>query len=212
MASVWLFVIYISPIPQILMNRLESQYSSFSKDSVAINKNYHIIVLGGGSYIAPSLPYNDQLSLIALGRLVEGMRIYYLLPNAKLVLSGHSSSGRTSIAKMMTLTALDLNFPKNDTLMITSPGNTTEEAEHYTKRFPTSNVILVTSASHMPRAMKNFEMQGVHPVPAPTAHIIKIDPLSSPYTFKPSLDKIQMMNVLIKEYLGLLYLNLKSVK
>lgn len=209
LALFWLLIIFVSPLPQYLLYNLEYKYPVIDLSQIDTTRQTHIIVLGGGSSIAPDLPYNAQLSLGALGRLSEGMRLYHHIPNSKLVLSGHSSSGRTSVAQMMAITATDLQIPASDTLMITSPANTREEANDYVRRFGNaSQLILVTSASHMQRAMSAFNKVGLSPIAAPTNFEIRIDPQQKFYTFKPSLRKINMMRIAIKEYLAYWYMRL----
>ena len=47
-----------------------------------------IVVLGGGHVSDPRLPANSQISAAALGRVVEGVRLYKAIPGSKLLLSG----------------------------------------------------------------------------------------------------------------------------
>ncbi len=47
-----------------------------------------IVVLGGGHVSDPRLPANSQISPAALGRVVEGVRLYKAIPGSKLLLSG----------------------------------------------------------------------------------------------------------------------------
>jgi uncharacterized SAM-binding protein YcdF (DUF218 family) len=203
----WLLLIFVSPLPQYLLYNLEYKHPVIDLSQLDTTRRTHIIVLGGGSNIAPELPYSAQLSQNALGRLVEGLRIYHQLDRRRLVLSGHSASGRTSVAEMMALTALDLQIPTKDTLMVTTPGNTREEARHYAQRFGTERqIILVTSASHMPRAVGEFAKVGIEVIPAPCNFEIKRDPETKFYNFKPSLRKINMMNIAMKEYIGYWYM------
>jgi len=55
------------------------------------------------------------------------------------------------------------------------PENTQQEAEQYKLLFGDSaQLILVTSALHMPRTMFLFQKEGLYPVATPTNHLIKI--------------------------------------
>ncbi len=47
-----------------------------------------IVVLGGGHIYDPAIPATSQLSDASMVRLVEGIRLYKMLPGSKLVLSG----------------------------------------------------------------------------------------------------------------------------
>ncbi len=207
---IWLFVIYISPLPQFLIHHLEYQYPNFKLPEHNTETPLNIIVLGGGSFHDPETSYNSRLSSSALSRLVEGIRIYNQADSAKLILSGYSASGRESVAEIMGKTAVILKVPAQDTLINVSPSNTEEEADFYSQRFgKKSKLILVTSAFHMPRAMAHFEKIGIQPIPAPTDYKVHLDDLKPPYNFKPSIEKLLFMQIAMKEYVALFWLKLK---
>jgi uncharacterized SAM-binding protein YcdF (DUF218 family) len=53
------------------------------------------------------------------------------------------------------------------------PLNTAQEAEAMASRIQgQEQIILVTSAYHMPRAMQLFQAKGLEVVPAPTGHLV----------------------------------------
>jgi uncharacterized SAM-binding protein YcdF (DUF218 family) len=66
--------------------------------------------------------------------------------------------------------------------------------------------LLVTSASHMPRAMDIFQKLGMKPIAAPADfHFSKHHEYSD---FLPSGENLATMEALVHEYLGLAYLTL----
>jgi uncharacterized SAM-binding protein YcdF (DUF218 family) len=83
--------------------------------------------------------------------------------------------------------------------------NTREEAEQYARKFGNDNqLILVTSASHMKRAMKWFEIQGVSPIAAPTNYSYKNDPDENIWSWIiPKAGNISKTGKAIHEYLGM---------
>ena len=210
-AAAWLLLISATPLPAVLIRGLERQHPVYQPspgDSTAT----HVVVLGGGHSIAPALPPNDQLSPMALARLVEGVRIQRQLPNSRLVCSGFSSSGRTTQAEVQARAAILLGISPADTLLQTEPHNTRAEARAYAQRFGSrTRLILVTSAVHMPRALFWFRHFGLDPLPAPTDHRIKIDPTRSPYTFRPSSDKIDMMDRWLHETVGMAWAKINTL-
>ena len=171
----WFVLVSTPLVPAILINSLEDQHNPvFVEELDDPDAEYHIIVLGSGHGIDDRLPANSLLSANALGRLNEGIRLHRQLPNSRLVLSGFSSSGRTSQAEMLRKTAVLLGVNEESTLIQTEPGNTCEEARVYAENFGTQYpVILVTSATHMPRAMVLFESQGIHPMASPTNYRLR---------------------------------------
>jgi uncharacterized SAM-binding protein YcdF (DUF218 family) len=71
--------------------------------------------------------------------------------------------------------------------------------------------ILVTSASHMPRAMGLFRRQGMEPVPAPTDYMVKKREggLRSGIFF-PSAGSLEKAQRAIHEYLGLFWAKIRG--
>lgn len=212
-AILWFFLIAISPLPVWLSKSLESSYTIFSAEHFpsSDSTDTHILVLGGGHTVSPSLPPNDQLSSNALARIVEGVRIYHLLPHKKLIGSGFSSSGRIPQARVLTSTAVALGVPPEDTLEMPDPYNTEAEALAYAARFGCRYpLVLVTDGIHMHRAMYWFRQVGCDPIPAPTNHFVKPDPEFPPFPFKPSIHKIDMMGKWLHEWVGMGYAKWKT--
>lgn len=199
-----LFLFSVTPLPIWMLERLERQYAVH--DAAPNGSSLPVLVLGGGHTNDESLEPLQRLSAPALARLCEGIRQHRLNNGGKLVLSGYSESGSTSVSETMALTALSLGIGHKDTLMMTKPGTTWEEAQEYKKRFGTkSKFILVTSASHMPRAMETFKNAGLHPVPAPAFFQIKSSPGKSVYGWKPSGNKLNYTETAMHEYVGMIY-------
>jgi len=205
----WFAIVYVSPIPQVVIYNLESRNPIIDLKSISSASNARILVLGGGHDIAPELPAGSQLTTSALARLCEGIRIQRIAHGSKLVCSGYSSSGRTTQAEMLALAALELGISPFDTLMIKSPSNTMEEAKAYQHRFGTSDtVILVTSAAHMVRAIECFGYCGIPVIPAPADFQIRPDPIKGKYSFRPSLEKLRLTSIALHEYGGMVGLKL----
>jgi uncharacterized SAM-binding protein YcdF (DUF218 family) len=66
---------------------------------------------------------------------------------------------------------------------------------------------LVTSAIHMPRAMRAFEQKGLRPIPAPTEFGDWIRKETNPYRFFPSAGELRKVEAALHEYLGLFWAN-----
>lgn len=206
----WLFLISISPLSTWLTLQRESRFPILLQVPDSISAP-HILVLGGGHSISPTLPPNNQLSEPALARLCEGIRLYRQRPGSKLVCSGHSASGRTPQAEMLAQTAVVLGVSPQDTLLSPTPAHTEAEAYAYAARFGNRHpLILVTDAIHIPRALFWFRQAGLSPIPAPTNHYVKPDPLKSSYNFKPSVRKVIITDKLIHEWAGMVYARWKA--
>lgn len=208
LALFWIFIIYISPLPIIITERWEREYSSFrtSEHSNLFNDSIlYIIVLGAGYENDPEISSTAKLSNTVAVRLIEAIRIYRNFPNAKLVTSGAEVNQKVSQADAVANAAIDLGVNTEDTLQLSNTYNTRDEAEKFRKRFGKENkVILVTDAVHIKRAIKWFEYYGIKAIPAPTNYFVKNDPDFPENRWIPSYRKIQMLNAVLREWVGLL--------
>lgn len=171
----WFMVISTPLVPGLVLNSLENRYEPVEVEQLADHSaEYHIIIFGGGHGFDDRLPPNSLLSLNALGRLNEGIRLHNQLPNSKLVLSGYSASGRTTQAEMLKQTALLLGVSEDVIHIQKEPANTWQEVNIYVENFGNSHpVIIVTSAAHMPRAVRVFQHFNIEPLPSPTNYRLK---------------------------------------
>ena len=200
-----LFILFSTNyLPGYLTTRMESQYQAFDSGSYPpTGDRIFIHVLGGGYNLDPTLPAQAQLSLVTLGRLAEGIRIHNLFKGSALVVSGNIASGDESLASVIRKAAISLGVDSLGIEMLEEPATTREEARIFAKRFGSrANVIVVTDAVHMPRAMKFFEEEGIRAYAAPTYFLIKKD--DNPFDLKwmPSADNFLLMDRLWREYFG----------
>jgi len=168
-----LALLIVSSIPVVadrLMLPLENNYQAFTQSSKPVD---YIIVLGSWHSMNDALPVTSQLNASALQRMIETLRIYKLHPEARIITSGHHSVDTVSHAQKMKQALILLGVHKQKIITENFPKDTEEEAQLISPRVRGTNVVLVTSAVHMPRAMKYFQTQGVDPIPAPTAFGVK---------------------------------------
>lgn len=201
----WFVIISTPLVPSLLLLSLENRF-----DPVDVNlldkpdANYHIVVLGGGHGIDSRLPPNQLLSSNALGRLNEGIRLYRQLPDSRLVLSGSAGSTPISQAELLRQTAINLGVDDENILIQPEPDNTFREAEVFAEKFAGENpVILVTSASHMPRAVMLFDRFGIDVIPSPANFRIK-EEHQHKWIGLPSTGNISHLKAALYEYAALL--------
>lgn len=188
-------------LPAYVTRKLESRYQLF--DPAALHdttKAVYIHVLGAGYTADNRLVPLQQLSSPTLARLTEGIRIMNLLPNSKLITSGYAASGTKSLAEIAALAAGSLGVRPQKIDTLSTATTTLEEAQACKAKYGTDiNLILVTDALHMPRAMAFFTDEGFHPIPAPTNYLMKDDEnLSLPWL--PSNDNMLLMDRILREW------------
>jgi uncharacterized SAM-binding protein YcdF (DUF218 family) len=192
-------------IPNNLIRGFEKQYPVLIPLSLDPNKHYNIHVLGSGYKLDNNLPAIAQLKTSALVRLSEGIRIYNLLPRKTLVTSGYSALNLESQASVSRRAAIELGVSPQKIKMLESPTTTQEEMLAFKDNFgKNANVILVTDAQHMPRAMRIYQAEGFDPIPAPTNFKVKFGPNSYNGFSLPNFSSMQLMQEWFREFLATL--------
>ncbi len=129
-----------------------------------------VAVLGGGHGDNPALPAGQQLSVSARARLIEGIRIALLHPSATLIVSGPKNEpddDYPSHARILADAAVELGFPRDRIVEISTARDTAEETAALAQLAGRKPVALVTSAWHLPRAMKLAAAAGLLALPCP---------------------------------------------
>lgn len=208
-AFLWLFVTGTETFPRYLTESLEGQYPPLKNPEAYQSDSVHILVLGAGSKLLGVVPSNDRLSFPALGRLTEGLRLHQLLPHSKLIFSGNSK-GMIPQAELMYQTAISLGFAADRLAYLPTPTTTMEESRLYADSFKTQvPLVLVTCATHMPRAAQLFRTKGCTVIPDPTNHANQLDnPGFLRYIF-PSINNFQKTESAVHEYLGMMQMKIR---
>ncbi len=208
LSIVWLFIFSYPPVADTLLHSIESNNPTLH---IAPKKIKHIYVLGGGHHTDSSLPITSQVSETSVIRLTEGIRLYHQLhENAKIIVSGcHGLYDPTEHAVMQQKLAISLGVNKEDIILHLGTRDTQEEAKAGKKLLGEDAFILVTSASHMSRALNFFTNEGLNPIPAPTNHLASIQHLN--YTDFFSSRALMKSNIVFHELLGLLWQKLKGI-
>ncbi len=163
------FVFSLGPVAESLVMVKERAYPAYERQK-GFDPEY-VVVLGGGNTADPALPPTSQLGRNSVVRLVEGIRVYRMHPGSRLILSGGAVTDQVTNAAAMATVALALGVPERDMILEERPWDTKDEARYIRETVNGSPFVLVTSASHMPRAMALFRGQALDPVPAPTQHL-----------------------------------------
>lgn len=203
----WLFLFSYSPVTNTLLHTIESNYPTLHQAPKDVK---YIYILGAGHNTDDSLPITSQLHKTAVVRLNEGIRLYRQLDEkATLIVSGYSGLfDPTTHAQMQEKLALALGVKKDHILLCPTPRDTQEEAIVAKQLLGDKSFILVTSASHMKRAMIFFKDEGLHPIPAPTNHLASTKYLD--YIDLFSSNALEQSRIVFHEGLGMLWQKLKG--
>jgi uncharacterized SAM-binding protein YcdF (DUF218 family) len=197
-AFVWIMLVSYEPVSDLLLKPLEQTYPALIETPRDVG---YVLVLGSGHKSDQNLPINAQLSSTALARLSEGIRHHNNLSGAKLVVSGYSGPhDEYTHAAMQKSTAVALGIDAEEIVMLERPKDTVEEATAMKEVVGSKPFILVTSASHMPRAFSIFTAQGLHPIAAPTDYHVRG---KSEWLHMPRGESLCSSDIAFHEYLGL---------
>jgi uncharacterized SAM-binding protein YcdF (DUF218 family) len=196
-----------------LLGHLENEYKPYNVNNLNQDPNYRIqfvVVLGGGHISDPTLPITSQVDDLSLVRLVEGIRVYRRHPGSRLVLSGGSAFDPIPNAELMARIAKEIGVDENDILIEAQSRDTRDEAHLIKSIVGSSPFVLVTSASHMPRAMAVFKKLDLNPIPAPTGHHVKDRQRVHPGMFFPNSIDLRKSERAFHEYLGIWWAGLRG--
>ena len=191
------------PFANFLVQNLENKYPKFDyKHNVK-----YIHVLGNGHNTDKDQPISSQISSGGTKRVLEGVIIHKHLADSKIIFTGYAGETDTSNAVMNAKLAAELGVKYKDMIINPKPKDTKEEALFTKSIVGKQSFILVTSATHMPRAMMLFRSLGMHPIAAPT-NFYKSE--FRGYLRAPQPVYFYISSLAMHEYLGILWAKLKS--
>ncbi|MVW80335.1 YdcF family protein [Bordetella sp. 02P26C-1] len=166
-----------------------------------------IVVLGGNTANGRAnwfLPYDKDTAIV---RVDTALDLYRAGRAPKIVLSGGALEGDVSEARGMAHVLKQQGVPDTALLLENASRTTYENAtqtEEELKEHGVRQVLLVTSALHMPRAMAAFSKQGIPAIPASTPPQIVLPADGSVSPWMPHMRTLEASRSIIKEYAGLL--------
>ncbi|QEP44713.1 envelope biogenesis factor ElyC [Ectothiorhodospiraceae bacterium BW-2] len=210
LAVLVLLLLSIPPLTQPLISAYEQRYPplNLNKETTAAQA---IVILGGGTISTPAgASALAQLSSAASARLSEGVRLAHRYPTLPLIVTGSGVFHNLSNAELYALAAQELGLTANRLIPLTKPNDTEEEGEAIAAQIGrTTPFYLVTSASHMPRAMRIMQQLGLQPIAAPTDYLRSQKQLWIDYL--PTETAWDDMRRYWHEQIGMLWLTLRGV-
>jgi uncharacterized SAM-binding protein YcdF (DUF218 family) len=216
-----LALLFGSPIlSELLITPLESRHPPLHPEpharaqlkAAGIESPRWIVVLSGGHVVDPRVPPSGQVGTAALARVVEGIRLHRMFPGSKLLLSGGlgGEGGTPRHADLLGAVADVCAVDKGAVLLHRSGWDTEEEAQTITPVVGPEPFLLVTSASHMPRAMALFRKRGARPIAASAFLYTMDEPGFAAGDLVPSPSALNTSNAGMHEYIGLVWSKLRG--
>lgn len=205
-----------------LIRSLESRYTPLA----AAPQADAIVVLGGGTRGSdPPRPIPEVNE--AGDRLLYGAQLYHDGAADIVLVTGGSIDWLTpegidpEANDMSALMAL-LGVPPEAVWLEDESRNTYENALYSAQMLADADmndILLVTSAMHMPRSVPLFEMQGLHVTPAPADYLVsdaewdhlwRGGPTATIINLMPNVEYLTYTSRVLKEYIGLLVYGLRG--
>lgn len=188
-------------LPRLLMHNLQADYQSMPR--VDWQQPTWIILLAAG---AIEVPVTQQVlpSIMSYGRIAMAAKLFKACQAAGgdcTIIGSGTEHALTGMSEGQSYQAelIALGIPQSAIQLVSGSFNTHQEAR-YCQRLvlpgAARQLLLVTSAFHLRRAVKNFSGLGLTVVP------IAADYLKPAYTFLPSGSNFAMMDLAVHEYLG----------
>jgi len=136
-----------------------------------------VVVLGAGNQTIESRGLTiNRISSDAALRLLEGARLYRLLDRPTIIVSGGVTGrdkGAQPEAEAMRTAIVQLGIPAEHVMVEAESKNTRQEAAVIARMLSDrarQPIVLVTSPTHMSRALEEFRAAGLDPVPSAAAY------------------------------------------
>jgi uncharacterized SAM-binding protein YcdF (DUF218 family) len=190
------------PIANIVIRPLEERFPKYQDDGRPIDG---IIVLSGAVDLARSFDRGEFSLNEAAERFVSFAEMARRHPEARLVYTGGSIGKSRSEAQLAAEQMKRLGLSTERLLIETASGTTWDNARN-TKALLGASAqgrwVLITSASHMPRAVGSFQQVGLTVIPYPVDYQTRgrTDSIR-PFTIVGH--GLQRLDIAVKEWLGL---------
>lgn len=196
-----LLVLSLPSSASLLLGGLERHYPPLSWEKTSEPKALYIALLTANSYKNGGDEYNPGGAGVA--RAQEAARLSRLLPNLNIIICGDTIS---SLAMKQALVILGIDVAK--IIIDKESCDTIESIRNLSKTIKTEKFILITSASHLPRAMLLAKQYGLSPIPAPCDYSANFGFINPIQKFLPEARHMARSAAALNEYYGIAYYQL----
>jgi len=209
LSIVLLYGASIFPVANYLCYYLEKDYIKSQSD--APQNVDVIVVLGGGAQDINSLNSTFPTGATST-RLLSAVEVYNNKGAKYFVCSG-KGSGKITEAEIMARLAEKLGIPQEKIRMDGKSINTWSSAVELNRMFVNKNISigLVTSASHLKRAQKEFKKYFNNVVPLPSNYYYASSADNVFVKYAPQTESLSKTSLALKEIVGQLWYSIKSL-
>ena len=198
------YVLSFGPVSAWLASLLEEQHPPPILENT--KKHDAIVVLGGGIIPAGGLRPGHELGDSTLRRTLCGATLIRQGHAPVIVFSGGNADPFLSLppeSGEMKKLAIESGVPEKEILLESLSRNTYESAQEVKQLLGNRNhILLVTSAIHLPRAVRLYQKQGFRVTPVPCGYTVG-GTHWDPFTFVPSAGALIRSSQAINEIVGI---------
>lgn len=200
--TILLYLSSILLVSDALIRSLEKRHMPPSEVSGDV-----IIILGGGTTRdTPNMSGAGHLSGTAANRILTGAELHHLLEVPIILSGGQGYQDYGSEAQIARNILIGLGIPAGKIITEDESRNTSENVmnvEALIRKYDFQQPVLVTSAFHMERSIRQFNKINQPVIPYPTDYLVNIHSRFEPYQLLPNADATVKIQVALKEYLGI---------
>ncbi|HEV7611163.1 MAG TPA: ElyC/SanA/YdcF family protein [Steroidobacteraceae bacterium] len=186
-----------------LLRPLERRYQPMREGQLPPLVSW-VVVLGSDYTPRGGIPVTGALDADGLVRIVEGVRLARERPAMRMLVSGGARPGLAAPAQGYAELARDLGIAPTSITISDKPLDTASEAREVVMLLGSAPFLLVTSAYHMPRAMRLMHDAGAQAMPAPTGQLTNEPERMNWRGLLPGSGGLRKTERALHEYLGFL--------
>jgi len=209
----WTFIFLVSlwflgtrPVAETVLSPLENCYTAPDITSLEKQDLRQVVVLTGGGYPTRGEMLSSAFPHASIYRFMGGLELSCRLgSNCKLIFSGSAGRGnreRTTAIAMQELALIVV--PRSQVSAEARSGSTAEHPNNVRLLVNDKPFAIVTSAVHMPRAMRSFKRAGLNPIAYPVDFLAAEGDYGW-ISFIPSVENLWKVNVALREYMALAF-------
>ena len=200
----WLLICSMTYPSVLLIKNLEDQYPVVSVESKEWRKTDAIVVLACNHFEDQEMPFVSRWPNCSMQRNLHAALMYQAFNKPIYLAGGILSKKDTESQASHNRHFFNKMGIKDQDIFTTHKGKNTEtEAAALAKILPGKYISLVTSASHLPRAVQYFEERNIKVLPIPVEHLSRRN--IKPVLGIPNARSLYRSERAIHEYLGLIY-------
>ena len=195
-----LWLLGCRPVVELLFRPLEAGSASATVESLKERRVREIVVPTGGGYDTQGEILSASLPHASLYRLVAGLELAAGLgPECRVVFSGSAGRGNRDVKTAETMAQIAGRLsPGLRVLAEAESGSTEEHGRNVRLLVGGQPFALVTSAYHMPRAIRALQAAGLAPIPFAADSYVRGD--YSAADWLPSTQNYWNLDVALREY------------